>query len=137
MSEAKLNVAMYLWKKEMDIINYAKKDQANLLRAYGGTIGQCTEAICAKLEVKDRYDNITSSGDVIGILKLIKTNPTATKVTSTSLKLCTRPSVSSTPHIKRSPPHAQNTLRSSRQWWMLSNLLEDTLATILSWQPKR
>ena len=25
MSEAKLNVAMYLWKKEMDIIYYAKK----------------------------------------------------------------------------------------------------------------
>ena len=49
-----------------------KNDQANMRRAYGGTIGKCTEAIRAKLEVKDRYENITPSGEVIGILKLIK-----------------------------------------------------------------
>ena len=114
-----------------------KNDQANLRRAYGGTIRLCTEAIRAKLEVEDRYESIAPYGDVIGLLKLIKINPTATRVTSTPLKLCMRPSASSTPHLKRSPPHAQNTLRSSRQWWMSSSMLGDPLATILSWQPKR
>ena len=62
---------MYLWKKDTDVIYDAKKnDQANLCQAYGVTIGQCIEALRTKLEAKDRYEDITSSGDVIELLKL-------------------------------------------------------------------
>ena len=42
------------------------------IRAYGVTIVNCTEALCTKLEVKDIYCDITSSGYIIELLKLIK-----------------------------------------------------------------
>ena len=121
----------------MDIFYDAKNnDQANPCQAYGVTIGQCTETLRAKLEAKDRYEDISSYEDVIELLKLIKINPTATRVTSTSLELYTRPSASYTPYIKRSPPHAPNTLISSRRWRTSLNLFEDPLEIILSWKPK-
>ena len=83
-----------------------KNDQANLRRAYGRTIRLCTEEIRAKLKVKDRYKNITPSGEVIGLLKLIKHWSYSYILIINSLKLCTSPSASSTTHLKKIPPHA-------------------------------
>ena len=40
--------------------------------AYGVTIRQCTEALRAKIEAEDRYEDITLSGDIIEPLKLIR-----------------------------------------------------------------
>ena len=71
-NESKLGVAMYLWNKDMYINHDAKNiDQANIWRVYGVNIRQCIEELCFKLEAKDRYEEITSSGDVIELLKNI------------------------------------------------------------------
>ena len=73
MSEAEIGVAMYLCKKDMDIIFFSKNnDQENLCRAYRVTIGQRKESLRTKLEARDRYEEISSSGDVIELPKRIK-----------------------------------------------------------------
>ena len=73
MSEGKLGVAMYMWKKSMEIIYDAKNnDQSNIRWAYVVTIRKYTESLCAKVEAEDRHKYITLSGDVIELLNLIK-----------------------------------------------------------------
>ena len=76
MIETELGVEMYLWKNYFYIIYDAKNnDQANLLWAYRLTINKCTEEFRTKLQAEDRYEEITSSGYVIELLKIIKNKP--------------------------------------------------------------